>query len=139
MKRIFANAKDCDIYKAVAQGEATIDREAYLFIENEIFWPRFKQYLKARFGFEYTLPEGVAYHKHAGDFLTRTDCYVLFDGRVLFWTITEPFLEPDVWEIDAAMLAACMNDWRKLQKMSLFGVIRWCVIKESWENFRRHE
>lgn len=43
MKRVFGNQRDFDLYTAVAQQSAILDREAYSFIEDEIFWPQFKR------------------------------------------------------------------------------------------------
>jgi hypothetical protein len=52
LKRVFDNPKDCELFRAVAQQEAIVDGKAYSFIENDVFWPGFKKYLKERHNFD---------------------------------------------------------------------------------------
>lgn len=44
MKRIFGSQKDFDLYLTAGNQEAIFDREAYLFIEEEVFWPQFQRH-----------------------------------------------------------------------------------------------
>jgi hypothetical protein len=126
MKRIFGNQKDFDLYTAVARQNAVLDREAYSFIEDEIFWPQFKAYLKERFDYDYEPSlEAVDYHQYAGDFQKTISRHVSYNGRILFWRITDQFLEPDVWEFESDEIAECMNEWDRMQRMSLLDLIRW--------------
>ncbi|MEK6278769.1 MAG: hypothetical protein AABN95_00285 [Acidobacteriota bacterium] len=132
MKRIFDNQSDCDLYKAVAFQDATVDRRAYSFIENQVFWLGFKAYLKKRFNYDYDHSlEAIDYHQYAGDFQATINRYVSYKGRVLFWKITDTSLEPDVWEFEATDLVECMVEWDKLCRMSLFDLIRWYRKKKN--------
>jgi len=126
LKRIFDNSKDCEIYAAIAGQPAAADRNAYSFIENEVFWPSFKKYLKEHHNFEYDLTaEGVEHHKYAGPFQATINRYVEFEGRVFFWKITDTFLEPDVWELDAGEIILAMGELSRLRRMSPLRVLWW--------------
>lgn len=126
MKRIFSNQKDFDLYTAVAGQDAVVDREAYSFIEEEIFWPQFKTYLKERFNYDYEPSlEAIDYHQYAGDFQKAINRHVSYKGRILFWIITDRFLEPDVWEFEPDEIAECLDKWDRVQRMSLLDLIRW--------------
>jgi hypothetical protein len=125
MKRIFGSQKDFKLFLAVGNQEAILDRDAYSFIENEIFWPQFKAYLKERFNYDYEPSLGaIDYHQYAGVFQATVNRYVAYEDRILFWKVTDMFLEPEVWEFESAELAACMGEWERIRRMSLFALIR---------------
>lgn len=53
--------------------------------------------------------EAVDYHQYAGDFQKTINRHVSYNGRILFWIITDQFLEPDVWEFEPDEVAECLD------------------------------